>query len=61
MTLVSPSTRAHLHLLALVAAALRDPAVVTALERRAELEALVAEVARVEAEIAARRAGGAGK
>ena len=61
VTLVSPSTRAHLHLLALVAAALRDPAVVTALERRAELEALVAEVARVEAEIAARRAGGAGK
>ncbi len=61
VTLVSPSTRAHLHLLALVAAALRDPAVVAALEHRADADALVAEVARVEAEIAARRAGGAGK
>lgn len=61
VTLVSPTTRAHLHLLALVAAALRDPGVLSALERRAGLEALVAEIARVEAEIAARRAGGAGK
>jgi PTS system nitrogen regulatory IIA component len=56
VTLVSPSTRAHLHLLALVAAALRDAAVVERLKARAGADELVAEVARVEAAIAARRA-----
>jgi PTS system nitrogen regulatory IIA component len=60
VTLVSPSTRAHLHLLAVVAAALRDPGVLAALEGRASMDALVAEVSRVEGDIAARRAG-AGK
>lgn len=59
VTLVSPSTRTHLHLLALVAAALRDPGVMAALGARAGADALVAEVARVEADIAARRAGAA--
>jgi PTS system nitrogen regulatory IIA component len=58
VTLVTPSTRTHLHLLALVAAALRDPAVVERLERRADVEELVGEVSRVEAALAARRAGG---
>lgn len=59
VTLVSPSTRAHLHLLALVAAALRDPAVLAKLQARADADALVPELARVEAALAARR--GAGK
>ena len=59
VTLVCPSTRAHLHLLALAAAALRDPGVLGALERRADGETLVREVARFEADLAARRAGAA--
>ncbi len=57
VTLVCPSTRAHLHLLALAAAALRDPGVLAALEARADADALVREVARFEADLAARRAG----
>lgn len=60
VTLVCPSTRAHLHLLALVAAALRDPALVAKLEARADADGLVPEVARVEAALGA-RSGGAGK
>ncbi len=56
VTLVSPSTRAHLHLLALAAAALGDPAVVAKLESRADADALVPEVARVEAALAEKRA-----
>jgi PTS system nitrogen regulatory IIA component len=58
VTLVSPSTRAHLHLLARVAAALHDPAVLAKLDARADVDALVPEIARVEAELAAKRAGG---
>jgi PTS system nitrogen regulatory IIA component len=58
VTLITPSTRTHLHLLALVAASLRDPAVVDRLERRADADELVREVSRVEAALAARRAGG---
>lgn len=57
VTLVTPSTRAHLHLLALVAAALRDGAVLDLLRARADVEALVPEIARVEAAFAARRSG----
>lgn len=57
VTVVSPSTRTHLHLLALVAASLRDPAVVAALEARAGADDLVREISRVEAAIAERRAG----
>lgn len=60
VTLVSPSTRAHLHLLALVSAALRDPQVAAKLEARAGADDLVPELARVEAAFAARRAGAAG-
>lgn len=59
VTLVSPSTRAHLHLLAVVAQALRDPGVVAKLEARAGVDELVPELARVEAALAARRAGAA--
>ena len=59
VTLVCPSTRAHLHLLALAAAALRDPGVLAAVEARADAAALVREVERFEAELAARRAGAA--
>jgi PTS system nitrogen regulatory IIA component len=57
VTLVSPSTRVHLHLLALVAAALHDPVVLARLEARAGAEELAPEIARVEAAIAAQRAG----
>ena len=58
VTLVTPSTRVHLHLLAVVAAALHDPAVRAKLEARAGAEELVPEMARVEAAIAAQRGGG---
>jgi PTS system nitrogen regulatory IIA component len=54
-TLVSPSTRTHLHLLARVAAALRDPAVLARLEARAGADTLLPEIERVEAALAARR------
>ena len=57
VVLVSPSTRAHLHLLALVASVLRDPVVVAKLEARAGADELVPEIARVEATLAAHRAG----
>ncbi len=57
VTLVTPSTRVHLHLLALVAAALQDPRVRALLEARAGADALVPEIARVEAALAARRNG----
>ncbi len=57
VTLVSPSTRAHLHLLALVAAALRDPAVMEKLRAKAGVDALLPEIERVEAAIAKKRGG----
>jgi PTS system nitrogen regulatory IIA component len=59
-TVVSSSTRTHLHFLALIAQALHDPAVVARLEARAGPEELLPEVERVEAAIAARRAGSGG-
>jgi PTS system nitrogen regulatory IIA component len=60
-TVVSSSTRTHLHLLALIAQALHDPGVLARLEARAGPEELLAEVERVEAAVAARRGGpGAG-
>ncbi len=58
LTIVSPSTRAHLHLLALTANALRDPAVLAKLEARADAEDLLPAIERVEAALAARQAGG---
>jgi PTS system nitrogen regulatory IIA component len=57
-TVVTPSTRIHLHLLAVIAQASRDPAFVAALEARADADALLREVERVEAAVAARRGGG---
>src|SRR6266542_3866188 len=60
VTVVSPSTRMHLHLLALIAASLRDPAVIARLEARAGVDELLPEIERVEGAIAARRAAGAG-
>jgi PTS system nitrogen regulatory IIA component len=56
VTVVSPSTRVHLHLLALVAASLRDPAVLARFEVRAGADELVPEIERVEAVLAERRA-----
>jgi nitrogen PTS system EIIA component len=58
VTLVSPSTRTHLHLLAMVAAALRDAVVLAKLQAKADVDELLPEIARVEAEMA-RRAGAA--
>ena len=55
VTLVCPSTRTHLHLLARAAAALRDPAVLAKLQARADVDALIPEIERVEAALAARR------
>ena len=55
-TVVSSSTRTHLHLLAMIAQALRDPGVVAKLDARAGTAALLPEIERVEAAIAARRA-----
>jgi PTS system nitrogen regulatory IIA component len=59
VTLVSPSTRVHLHLLAVIAAALHDGAVRAKLEARAGLDDLLPDIVRVEAALAARRAGAA--
>jgi len=60
VTVVSLFTRMHLHLLALIAASLRDPAVIARLEARAGVDELLPEIERVEGAIAARRAAGAG-
>ena len=54
-TVVSPSVRVHLHLLAVLAAALRDADVLAKVEGRAGEAELVTAIARVEAELAARR------
>ncbi len=59
VTLVSPSTRTHLHLLAVVAASLKDPAVLAKLQAKAGVDELLPEIARVEAAIAAKRSGAA--
>ena len=56
--LLSPSTRAHLHLLAALATALRDPAVAKSLEERAPTEDILAELERVERALAEQRAAG---
>jgi PTS system nitrogen regulatory IIA component len=54
-TLVSPSVRVHLHLLAVLGAALRDPAVLACIDRRAPGPELVAAIGRVEDALPARR------
>jgi PTS system nitrogen regulatory IIA component len=55
-TLVSPSVRVHLHLLAVLAAALRDLDVLAAVQARAAEPELVDALARVEAALPRRRA-----
>jgi nitrogen PTS system EIIA component len=59
-TMVSPSVRVHLHLLAVLAAALHDPGVLAALAARAGEAQLVAELERVETALEARRRGTGG-
>jgi len=59
--LLSPSTRAHLHLLASIASALRDPALVAKLRAGAPAPEILAEVERVEREQAEMRAAGTAK
>jgi PTS system nitrogen regulatory IIA component len=56
--LVCPSTRLHLHLLAALAAALRDPAVAEKLAIRAPDAEILAEIERVEGAAARQRAEG---
>ncbi len=53
--LVSPSIRAHLHLLAVLAAVLHDPVVLAQLESRAPGAEILAQVERVESAFSARR------
>jgi len=55
-TLVSPSVRVHLHLLALLSTALRDPAVMERVRAKAPEAELVEAIARVEAGLPARAA-----
>lgn len=54
-TLVSPSVRVHLHLLSVLAAALRDPAVLACIDRRAPGPELIDAIGQVEDALAARR------
>jgi PTS system nitrogen regulatory IIA component len=56
--LLCPSVRAHLHLLATLAAVLGDPGLPPRLAARGPREEILAEVERVESELAARRAAG---
>ena len=56
VVLTCPSVRAHLRLLASLAAVLRDPAVPARLEARARPEEILAEIGRVEAALATQRA-----
>jgi PTS system nitrogen regulatory IIA component len=56
--LVSPSTRLHLHLLAAVATALRDPGVAAKLAARAPDEEILAEIERVEGALSRAREEG---
>lgn len=58
-TLVCPTVRAHLHLLATLATALRDPEVKKLLEARAAREEILAAIERIEARLAKQRAKGA--
>lgn len=56
--LISPSTRAHLHLLASLANGLRDPALVAKLRERAPSGEILAEIERIERDLARERAEG---
>lgn len=59
-TVVSPSVRVHLHLLAVIGAAVQDPRCAAAVEGRANLDELLPHLERVEAALAARRRAAAG-
>jgi PTS system nitrogen regulatory IIA component len=59
-TMVSPSVRVHLHLLALLATALRDADVLAAVAARAPEPELVAALGRVEASLPPRGSSGGG-
>jgi PTS system nitrogen regulatory IIA component len=59
-TVVSPTVRVHLHLLAVLAAALHDEEVVALIGKRAGEAELVAALARVEDALLARRTAGRG-
>jgi PTS system nitrogen regulatory IIA component len=54
-TLISPSVRVHLHLLAVLAAALRDPGFLACIERHVSEPELLEAIARLEDALAARR------
>jgi len=56
--LLSPSTRAHLHILASLTTALRDPGVARKLSERAPALEILAELERVERDLAEQRAAG---
>ncbi len=56
-TLISPSVRVHLHLLAVLAAALRDRDVLACVERRATEAELLEAIGRLEDALAAKRGG----
>jgi PTS system nitrogen regulatory IIA component len=56
-TLISPTVRAHLHMLSRLSYALRDPAFRAAVERQAPREELLAAVARAEAPLRERDPG----
>jgi PTS system nitrogen regulatory IIA component len=58
---VSPTVRAHLHLLSRIAFALRDPAFRDVIRRRGGEDEVVAEARRVESELARRTSGDAEK
>jgi len=60
-TVVSPSVRVHLHMLAAIAAALHDPRAIAALERREAAAELLPELERVEETLAERRRGAKGE
>ena len=55
-TVVSPSVRVHLHLLAVLATALHDPAFLAAVSRRAGAAELISQLDRIESGVAARSA-----
>jgi PTS system nitrogen regulatory IIA component len=59
-TVVSPSVRVHLHLLAVIGAALQEARFAAAIEARAELAEILSHLERVEAGLAARRQAAAG-
>ncbi len=60
-TVVSPSVRVHLHLLAVLGAGLHDPEVLSLVEARAAEPLLTAALDRVESELARRRSSREGK